>query len=103
MLDEEDDKQQASDPSMKPVAGTNLRCLDDPVFEFDSKKEPTATGQHGYHVLEGTSPQLASSTGYHVLEAPPISPGSSQRSAATDVLEMARNRFDKFWGKGPEN
>ncbi|XP_043484938.1 uncharacterized protein LOC122512882 isoform X7 [Leptopilina heterotoma] len=107
LLDEEDDKQQASDPSMKPVAGTNLRCLDDPVFEFDRKKEttsvPTATGQHGYHVLEGTSPQLASSTGYHVLEAPPISPGSSQRSAATDVLEMARNRFDKFWGKGPEN
>ncbi|XP_051156636.1 uncharacterized protein LOC127278794 isoform X8 [Leptopilina boulardi] len=111
LLDDADDKQQTAESSIKPVAGTNLRCLDDPVFEFERKNESnvpttttmtaTAPGQHGYHVLEATSPQL-SGTGYHVLEAP-ISPGSSQRSAATDVLEMARNRFDKFWGKGPEN
>lgn len=111
MLKEGDDKQETSDSTMKPVAGTNLRCLEDPVFEFDRKKESTlptttmtatAPGQHSYHDREDLSPQK-SGTGYHVLEAPAISPTSSQRSAATDVLEMARNRFDKFWGKGPEN
>ena len=110
--EEEDTNDQKIVPSIKPVAGTNLHCLEDPVFEFDRKKDtvlpastiPAATvpGQQGYRVLEAEPPQI-SGPGYHVLEAPAISPGSSQRSVATDVLEMARNRFDKFWGKGPEN
>ncbi|XP_033214348.1 uncharacterized protein LOC117171297 isoform X2 [Belonocnema kinseyi] len=110
--EEEDTDDQKIEPSIKTVAGTNLRCLEDPVFEFDRKKDTvlsTSTipavavpGQQGYRVLEAEPPQISGS-GYHVLEAPAISPGASQRSAATDVLEMARNRFDKFWGKGPEN
>lgn len=129
----------ASEPAaVKPVAGTNLRCLEDPVFEFERGKsnEPstiapastTTTSSSvaapssvpgvpvqagGYRVLEAESPPAASvtsgigagsSSGYHVLEAPALSPGSAQRSVASDVLEKARNRFDKFWGKGgPEN
>lgn len=74
--------------------------------------------QQGYRILEAESPQsgtteggggggssmggLGSSSGggYHVLEAPTVVPGSAQRSAASEVLEKARNRFDKFWGKG---
>ncbi|XP_039303302.1 uncharacterized protein LOC105200057 isoform X3 [Solenopsis invicta] len=76
--------------------------------------------QQSYHVLEVESPpqnigggsgsisgsgETGSNTGstagsYHVLEASPVIPGSVQRSAASDVLEKARNRFDKFWGKG---
>lgn len=38
---------------------------------------------------------------HHVLETSGgVIPGSAQRTAASDVLEKARNRFDKFWGKG---
>ncbi|XP_078047987.1 uncharacterized protein LOC144475701 isoform X12 [Augochlora pura] len=123
------------DPSIKPVAGTNLRCLEDPGFEYDRKKDvsqatTTATmttpssstaPQPGYRILEAESPQAATGSssssgaggggsgggvvsssggGYHVLEAPTVVPGSAQRSAASEVLEKARNRFDKFWGKG---
>ncbi|KAG7199774.1 hypothetical protein KM043_000437 [Ampulex compressa] len=174
----EPSSQRASEPSIKPIVGTNLRCLEDPVFEFERKKEaggppssttttttltttttttttttmttttttsttaaavaaaaaaaaaatPTAGGQQGYRVLEaeaasgqgeggggestaggamsGVGGLGSSGSGYHVLEAPaPIVPGSAQRLTASDVLEKARNRFDKFWGKGggPEN
>lgn len=70
--------------------------------------------QPGYRILEAESPQSgsvgggggvgggvsSSGGGYHVLEAPAVVPGSAQRSAASEVLEKARNRFDKFWGKG---
>ncbi|KZC12800.1 hypothetical protein WN55_04317 [Dufourea novaeangliae] len=126
---EESKDQSRPDSSIKPVAGTNLRCLDDPGFEYDRKKETsqgttTATmttpssstaPQPGYRILEAESPQGAGSGGggggmagvvgstgggYHVLEAPTVVPGSAQRSAASEVLEKARNRFDKFWGKG---
>ncbi|CAK9805835.1 hypothetical protein ANTQUA_LOCUS4583 [Anthophora quadrimaculata] len=124
--------QQKSEPTIKPVAGTNLRCLDDPGFDYDRKKDigqPTTTStmttpsssttpQQGYRILEADSPQVGSSGsgggggggmggvvsssggGYHVLEAPTVVPGTAQRSAASEVLEKARNRFDKFWGKG---
>lgn len=71
--------------------------------------------QQSYRVLEAESPQTGGGTvgagdtaattgttagGYHVLEASPVVPGSAQRTSASDVLEKARNRFDKFWGKG---
>ncbi|XP_060823068.1 proteoglycan 4-like isoform X19 [Bombus pascuorum] len=130
--EEEPKEQQRSEPSIKPVSGTSLRCLEDPSFEYDRKKEagqPATTTtmttplsstvpQQGYRILEAESPQggttegggggggsmggLGSSSGggYHVLEAPTVVPGSAQRSAASEVLEKARNRFDKFWGKG---
>jgi len=119
------------------MAGTNLRRLEDPTFEMESKREggipvaittapvtttsSTSPAPQSYRVLEAELPSQStggggsgisgtagsgSSTGgstaggYHVLEAPAVVPGSAQRSAASDVLEKARNRFDKFWGKG---
>ncbi|XP_029678068.1 uncharacterized protein LOC115244518 [Formica exsecta] len=127
---EETKERQSPEPSVKSVAGTNLRYLEDPTSEMEKKKDnspPTtitttlaATSssmspatQQSYRILEAeSSPQdtggsggttsTGSSTigGYHVLEAPAIVPDSTQRSAASDVLEKARNRFDKFWGKG---
>ncbi|XP_016766788.1 proteoglycan 4 isoform X12 [Apis mellifera] len=126
---EEESKEQRSEPSIKSVAGTSLRCLEDPSFEYERKKEgsqpvttaamtapsSTTTPQQGYRILEAESPQGgaidsggagsvggigSSGGGYHVLEAPTVVPGSAQRSAASEVLEKARNRFDKFWGKG---
>lgn len=112
----------STDSAIKPVVGTNLRCLEDPIFEFErSKTDPEAVAavavtaaavpRTGYHVLEaedtiighGAGNSGGTSSSYHVLEAPNLGPGSGQRSA-TDVLEMARDRFDKFWGKsGPDN
>lgn len=110
------------------MAGSNLRCLEAaPTFEEKKKDSslPTTTtlvttttsstspATQSYRILEAeSSPQdtggnsgttsTGSSTvgGYHVLEAPAIVSESTQRSAASDVLEKARNRFDKFWGKG---
>ncbi|KAL6441176.1 hypothetical protein ACFW04_003468 [Cataglyphis niger] len=124
---EETKERQSPEPSVKSVAGTNLRCLEDPTSEMEKKKDnnpPTTitttlattssspATQQSYRILEAeSSPQdtggsggttsTGSSTmgGYHVLEAPAM-PDSTQRSAASDVLEKARNRFDKFWGKG---
>ncbi|XP_017754158.1 PREDICTED: mucin-5AC-like isoform X2 [Eufriesea mexicana] len=133
--EKEQSKEQRSEAPIKPVAGTSLRCLEDPGFEYDRKKEggqPTSmttmtapssstTPQQGYRILEAESPQgsttdgggggggggggsiggiSSSGGGYHVLEAPTVVPGSAQRFAANEVLEKARNRFDKFWGKG---
>ncbi|XP_076177924.1 uncharacterized protein LOC143152095 isoform X11 [Ptiloglossa arizonensis] len=127
--EEESKDQPKSEPSIKPVAGTNLRCLEDPGFEYERKEtgQPTTTAtmttpsssvtpQQGYRILEAESPQGGTGAGgggggvggvvgssggsYHVLEAPTVVPGSAQRSAASEVLEKARNRFDKFWGKG---
>ncbi|XP_050445820.1 proteoglycan 4 isoform X3 [Cataglyphis hispanica] len=125
---EETKERQSPEPSVKSVAGTNLRYLEDPTSEMEKKKDnspPTTIAttlattssspatQQSYRILEAeSSPQdtggsggttsTGSSTmgGYHVLEAPAIVPDSTQRSAASDVLEKARNRFDKFWGKG---
>ncbi|XP_025152713.1 mucin-5AC isoform X13 [Harpegnathos saltator] len=143
---EETKERQSPEPSIKPVAGTYLRCLEDPMFELERKKQesgrlpttttapmttsmtttttttttttaPSPAPQQSYRVLEAESPQTgggggtagagdtpvttgSTAGGYHVLEASPVVPGSAQRSAASDVLEKARNRFDKFWGKG---
>ncbi|XP_011057849.1 PREDICTED: proteoglycan 4 isoform X1 [Acromyrmex echinatior] len=131
----EEKERQSPESSIKSVTGTNLRRLEDPTFEMESKREggipvaittapvtttsSTSPALQSYRVLEAESPAqgttggsssstagTGSSTGgstaggYHVLEAPTVVPGSAQRSAATDVLEKARNRFDKFWGKG---
>ncbi|XP_053596368.1 mucin-5AC isoform X2 [Microplitis demolitor] len=117
-----DKPEESKDPAIKPVAGTSLRCLEDPVFEFEKSKTegvpavattaPTTTSTStatGYRVLEAEDPvtespaSVPTGSGYHVLEAPALSPGSAQRSVASDVLEIARNRFDKFWGKGSDN
>lgn len=52
--------------------------------------------------ISSTTTTTSATGGYHVLEAPPVQviPGTAHRSTATDVFEKARNRFDKFWGKG---
>ncbi|XP_029159558.1 uncharacterized protein LOC114931603 isoform X2 [Nylanderia fulva] len=121
---EETKERQSPESLVKPAAGT--RCLEDPASEMEKKKDNVPTTitkmlvttssstshapQQSYRILEAeSSPQdtggttsTGSSTmsGYHVLEAPAVGPDSTQRSAASDVLEKARNRFDKFWGKG---
>jgi hypothetical protein len=94
----------AAGPSVnaaKPVAGTTLKCLDDPDFD-------TAPARP-YTVLEAPPPAAASESapapaaarpsGYRILEAPEPAEAPSARSVASDVLEKARNRFDMFWGK----
>uniref|UniRef100_A0A182NG27 Nuclear protein MDM1 n=1 Tax=Anopheles dirus TaxID=7168 RepID=A0A182NG27_9DIPT len=50
----------------KPVAGSTLRCLDDPAFESD------------------------------------INSPLANRNVATEVLDKARDRFDRFWGNPNE-
>lgn len=109
------------------VPGTTLRRLEDPTpFLFSSSPRPgsldTATAPPApkaprYRVLEAPDPSepvaMQSSTSmtfaaspYKVLEAPSSPPAnspsaspSSNRSIASDVLEKARTRFDRFWTK----
>ncbi|XP_021939445.1 proteoglycan 4 isoform X2 [Zootermopsis nevadensis] len=57
-----------------------------------------AQGQ--YRILESSIPTLPQESPTKPL--PLVSP-SSGRSLASDVLEKARTRFDKFWGKGKDS
>lgn len=92
--------------AVKPVAGTTLKCLDDPDFDPQPDAAPSTAPARPYTVLEAP-PALADSapapaarpSGYRILEAPDPSEAPSARSVASDVLEKARNRFDMFWGK----
>ncbi|XP_014600704.1 PREDICTED: uncharacterized protein LOC106785068 isoform X10 [Polistes canadensis] len=135
--------------AVKSIGSSNIKCLEDPMFELERKKiesgapttatTPTTTatttttkrasylwcdpnagsegiaggggggGGGGSNGSGETGTPISSTTtttsatgGYHVLEAPPVQviPGTAHRSTATDVFEKARNRFDKFWGKG---
>ncbi|XP_033610396.1 serine/arginine repetitive matrix protein 1 isoform X8 [Cryptotermes secundus] len=95
------------------TAGTAFRHQEGPSFD---------KGRSGSELLETPTEMSAGSAGggssqdpYRILEAsastlpqesptkplPLVSP-SSGRSLASDVLEKARTRFDKFWGKGKE-
>lgn len=59
----------------KPVPGSTLRCLDDPTFD---------------------------SSELHHLPSTTTSSSAGQRTMASDVLEKARDRFDRFWGGNKE-
>lgn len=91
-----------------PVApkGPRYRVLEAPGLE------PVHTAHH--HVEPSSHSMLPTSSPYKVLEAPASppkaagagvagspssSPMSSNRSLASDVLEKARTRFDRFWTK----
>ena len=101
----------------KQVPGTRLKCLEDPSFEFESAPATSPPKKPSYRVLEdpfesdknfgpAVKPQKAGP--YKVLEDPMCasvyesgtSSGgmSSGRPVAAEVLEGARERFDKFWG-----
>ncbi|XP_065566391.1 muscle M-line assembly protein unc-89-like isoform X3 [Artemia franciscana] len=113
-------------PISRPLPGSTLRCLEDPSFLFDTPKPviPPATEKSGgtkvieptqqYRVLEAEGVpsdvlyQPTAFNPYKVLEAPgspkdgiaaPLVSPSSGKSLASDVLEKARSRFDRFWGK----
>ncbi|XP_059490652.1 nuclear protein MDM1 isoform X3 [Neocloeon triangulifer] len=88
-------------PAIKSVAGTTLKRLDDP----DLEPAPSSSSSAPYTVLEAPEVPLAPvrSSGYRILEAPEPIEAPSARSVASDVLEKARNRFDKFWGKDANN
>ncbi|CAB3381629.1 Hypothetical predicted protein [Cloeon dipterum] len=86
-----------------PAAGTTLKRLDDPDLE-----PPPARPLHlrlPYAVLEAPEAPAAPArpSGYRILEAPEPLEAPSARSVASDVLEKARNRFDKFWGTKDAN
>ncbi|KAG8230668.1 hypothetical protein J437_LFUL010482 [Ladona fulva] len=161
-LSESPQKKNVTPECEKVVAGTTLKCLEDPSFVFDNQPSRGPVSEEvphtAYRVLEapgvpsdvlyqptemetstaqpapssmpttsqgqptGSSTPTASVGGaplagpYRILEAPEIpsqesptkalpslvSP-STGRSLASDVLEKARTRFDKFWGKGKDS
>ena len=107
-----------SSDEAKQVPGTKLKCLEDPSFEFETA--PTAVKETpkkpSYRALEdpfeadqsfGQKAANAKVGPYKVLEDPmcasvyesgPSGGVTSNRPMASEVLEGARERFDKFWG-----
>ena len=97
------------------VAGTALYCLDDPscgrgvsgsgALETLTEMSACSSGEGGgvqdpYQILEASASSLPHES--PTKPVPLVSP-SSGRSLAQDVLEKARTRFDKFWGKGKDS
>ncbi len=118
-------------PAQDPSA--DLKCLDEPSFEFEAAPQPPpqppAVKKPSYRVLEDPFEEMNNSKpkvpNYRVLEDPmttgiydastsseananaaaTASPAMlSNRPMASEVLEGARERFDKFWSKkAPES
>ena len=107
-----------SSDEAKKVPGTKLKCLEDPSFEFETPPAPIkeTPKKPSYRVLEdpfeadksfGQKAATAKVGPYKVLEDPmctsvyeagPSAGMTSTRPMASEVLEGARERFDKFWG-----
>lgn len=64
----------------KPIPGSTLRCLDDPTFD-----PPISTA--GANAANASAAAAAA---------------AQSRTIAADVLEKARDRFDRFWGGSKE-
>ena len=107
-------------------ASSSLKCLEEPSFEFEASKETVAKKSEvkkpSYRVLEDPyevtasagPPKPKASPNYRVLEDPMTTamydPSTSSEAAAatammsvnrplaSEVLEGAREKFDKFWG-----
>ena len=125
---------------MNGASSEQLKCLEEPSFEFEASKEVAAKKTEkkpSYRVLEDPfeaavpMPQANNSNSsakkapnYRVLEDPMTTamydpstsseaqsaaaaagaalPASSSCPPASEVLEGAREKFDKFWGsRGP--
>eukprot|EP00094_Tigriopus_californicus_P002505 TCALIF_02422-PA protein Name:"Protein of unknown function" AED:0.12 eAED:0.12 QI:0/0.25/0.22/0.44/1/1/9/565/545 len=109
--DSRKDQPKGPPSTTKAVPGTSLRCLEDPSFAFDASPkvipppEPVAPAQPSprkpaYRVLE--DPMMMSmydhSTSAEASKANPNPAGAR----AHEVLEGARETFDKFWGAPPQ-
>ena len=94
----------------KAEASTAFKCIEEPSFEFEATKEAK---KPSYRVLEDPYEASAASivkpkANYRVLEADPMTSGMydpttsseamSHHPPASEVLEGAREKFDKFWG-----
>lgn len=66
----------------KPLPGSSIRVLEDPLFDVDVIMASSAAA----------AANLSSSSNSTTTTA------STARTTATDVLEKARDRFDRFWG-----
>ncbi|XP_020715666.1 uncharacterized protein LOC110118411 [Ceratitis capitata] len=77
----------------KPVPGSTLRCLDDPIFDVDIAHLGGGGGGIGVSAGGGGNTSSSSTSTTTAVTA---------RTTANDVLEKARDRFDRFWGGSKE-
>ncbi|TMW44923.1 hypothetical protein DOY81_009998, partial [Sarcophaga bullata] len=70
----------------KPVPGTTIRVLEDPMFDVDVILASSAANTGGQQAANLSSSSNSTTT-----------TASTARTTATDVLEKARDRFDRFW------
>ncbi|XP_046407147.1 proteoglycan 4-like isoform X3 [Ischnura elegans] len=98
----------ASDEAPPPAEDEEGKAVEDEPRAETEEPTPPPAQQPSSSVGE------ASASPYRILEAPqcedspmkalpPLVSPSSGRSLASDVLEKARTRFDKFWGKGKDS
>ncbi len=75
----------ASAAAAKNVPGTTLKCLEDPSFVFEAESRPSK--KPSYRVLEDP---FESDVGG-------MSPNLGARPPVGEVVEGARDKFDRFW------
>ncbi|KAM7361332.1 uncharacterized protein ACRADG_011263 isoform 7-T10 [Cochliomyia hominivorax] len=79
----------------KPVPGNTIRVLEDPMFDVDvvlASSAAAVAAAGGGQIPQTAAANLSSSSNSTTTTA------STARTTATDVLEKARDRFDRFWG-----
>ncbi|XP_067638978.1 uncharacterized protein [Eurosta solidaginis] len=85
-------------PVGKPIVGSTLRCLDDPIFDMDIGNH-LSVGAGGVVGGIGVS---AGGGGNTSSSSTSTTTAVTARTTANDVLEKARDRFDRFWGGSKE-
>ena len=103
---------------VKEVPGTSLKCLEDPTFSFDDPHPSSETKKPSYRVLEDPFEadlvKKPKNSPYKVLEDPgmmttsiyePASSGKPDvgKGRPEEVLDGAREQFDKFFNKGKDS
>ncbi|XP_073819767.1 uncharacterized protein isoform X7 [Musca autumnalis] len=83
----------SSTVNKKPLPGSSIRVLEDPLFDVDVIMASSAAA-----AAAGTSATAGAANLSSSSNSTTTTTASTARSTATEVLEKARDRFDRFWG-----
>lgn len=90
-------------PASSPKPGSTIRILEDPLFDIDVIMGSSAVSGAEAAYAAAAANMAANTSASSAASIPSKatttnSNTSAVRSTAADVLEKARDRFDRFWG-----